>query len=182
MKYPHADAMKVATALAARLGPMAQTIAIAGSLRRRRPLVGDIEILYVPRLLADLLGQPTESMVDLELAAMLKAGQLARRLSIDGSSTWGQNIKLAEHLDTGIPVDFFATTAAAWFNTLVVRTGPKESNIAVATAARRKGWLWHTGPYDAGFTDRQGQLVPVHSEADVFRLVGLPYRPPEARF
>lgn len=83
------------------------------------------------------------------------------------------------HRASRIPVDLFATTREAWFNYLVCRTGPAESNTAIANAAIAKGWKWH--PYDSGFTDQEGNWVYVRAERDVFDLVGLPYHAPPDR-
>ncbi len=47
-KYPRADAIAVARELCAVLKPVAARIIVAGSLRRQRPMVGDVEILYIP--------------------------------------------------------------------------------------------------------------------------------------
>ena len=49
-RWPATTARKVADALAAELTPRCERIEIAGSLRRGKADVGDIEILYVPRI------------------------------------------------------------------------------------------------------------------------------------
>lgn len=46
---------------------------------------------------------------------------------------WGEKNKLAVHVRTGIPVDFFAATEANWWNYLVCRTGGEQNNIAIAS-------------------------------------------------
>jgi DNA polymerase/3'-5' exonuclease PolX len=164
----------------------AERVIIAGSLRRRKPLVGDIEIVYIPKLSnsedkSDLFR--TRVVVlnhsDESIDSMLKTGLLARRTNVLGSTTWGDKNKLAIHVASGIPVDFFATTERAWWNYLVCRTGGSETNTTIATAAQKKGWKWH--PYSWGFTDESGVPVEVKSERDVFDFVGLPYREPWER-
>ncbi len=82
---------------------------------------------------------------------------------------WGEKNKLAVHVASGVPVDLFAATEANWFNYLVCRTGPGESNIAIASAAKAMGWQWH--PYGTGFSRPVGlgtEGRAVASEREVF--------------
>lgn len=60
-KFPAASAIQVAQSIVAALAPSCQRIEIAGSLRRRKQEVGDIEILYVAKTAeqTDLLGSWT---------------------------------------------------------------------------------------------------------------------------
>jgi hypothetical protein len=62
--------------------------------------------------------------------------------------------------------------SSCWWNYLVCRTGPKESNIAISSAAKKRGWDWN--PYGSGFS-RNGRIVEMKSERDVFKFVGLPW-------
>jgi DNA polymerase/3'-5' exonuclease PolX len=155
---------------------------VAGSLRRKKAVVGDVEILYVPRLeerQADLLSTEMVSLADEEIERMLADGTLAKRPSVTGVTAWGLKNKLALHR-SGMPVDLFRTTEISWWNYLVCRTGPSDSNTRIATEARRRGYQWN--PYNAGFTRlSDGATIAVESEAHVFAFVGLPYRAPEDR-
>jgi DNA polymerase (family 10) len=178
-RFPLEDARKVARWLCVTLADHCVRLECAGSIRRGKPTVGDIEIVYIPELATravDFFASETVSCVDLVLDDMLARGIIAKRKNVNGSEMWGQKNKLAVHVASGIPVDFFATTEAAWFNYLVCRTGGAQSNMAIALAAQRRGWKWN--PYGAGFTNHDGELVPVRSERDVFELVGLPYLDP----
>ena len=49
-KFPRADALSVAKKLCDALKPVCARIIVCGSLRRRKPTVGDVEVLFVPRL------------------------------------------------------------------------------------------------------------------------------------
>lgn len=180
-KYPRSAALAVAKELCD-LQRLCDRLICAGSLRRRKLEVGDVEILYIPKFATvpdGLFDQKRVSLVDVALDEMLKAGIIAKRRNVNGSEMWGEKNKLAVHVASGIPVDFFATTEASWFNYLVCRTGGAENNRQIAMAANNKGWTWN--PYGGGFTDEHGQIVPVKSEQDVFVLVGLPYREPWER-
>lgn len=183
-KWGHDEARVAAERILAALRPSCSRIEITGSLRCMKPAVGDAEILYVPRFAkitdpGSLLGeQITTNLADDEIAQMESLGVLARRKNINGSETFGEKIKLMVLTATGFPIDLFSTTEASWWNYLVCRTGPKESNIAIATAAKRKGWKWE--PYSPGFY-RIGHTEPMHSERQVFEFVGMKYKEPRYR-
>jgi len=183
-KHPLVEARAIAAELVSYLGDFCEKIQIAGSIRRKKSEVGDIELLYIPIVgeqeSGDLLGslEPI-NYFDEALAALEEAGILERRKNIKGGETFGEKNKLMRHVPSGIPVDLFSTSTASWFNYLVSRTGGLESNKQIATEALKKGLRWN--PYGAGFTKRDGGIIAVHSEAEVFANVGLPYLSPEER-
>ena len=180
-KYPRAAALAVAKELC-ELRRLCDRLICAGSLRRRKLEVGDVEILYIPKFatVKDGLFESSQvNVVDLALDEALKEGILAKRKNVNGSVMWGQKNKLAVHVASGIPVDFFEATEANWFNYLVCRTGGAENNRRIAVAANDKGWRWN--PYGVGFTDNYGDIKPVSSEREVFELVGLDYLEPWER-
>ena len=57
-KRPYSQVLPIAESLVEKLRPACERIEIAGSLRREKAMVGDIEIVAVPRLERDLLGEP----------------------------------------------------------------------------------------------------------------------------
>lgn len=184
-RWPLRDAVLVADALCDILRPACDRIIVAGSVRRLRPTVGDIEILYVPRLInrrrpGDFFAREDVPATDPIIHSMINSGRLARRRNAKGSEVFGPLNKLLMHCASGIPVDLFATTPDAWHNYLVCRTGPAASNIRIAQAATARGWMWN--PYGAGFTRlSDGYIEPMLSEQAVFHFVGLPWLPPEER-
>lgn len=184
MKYPRRQALPIATMLRDLLAPDCSRITIAGSIRRRAAQVSDIEILYVPLTGpadGDLFGEcGLINLTDRALAAMLHMGLISKRLTTQGHKTWGKKNKLAILTSSGIPVDFFATAEDCWWNSLVCRTGPAESNIRIAAAAKARGYQWN--PYGPGFTRLlDGLQFSMPSEAAVFDFVGLPYLEPHLR-
>lgn len=181
-KFPRAEALAVAKIFCDFLSPFCQKLIVAGSLRRRKESVGDVELVYVSKLATErdgLFDSVRVALVDKLLGDLERNGTIARRHNINGAEMWGAKNKLAFHGASGVPVDFFAATNANWFNYLVCRTGGARSNTEIASAAQRKGWKWN--PYGEGFTDERGALVRVTSERDAFELVGLPYREPWER-
>lgn len=190
IKHPAARARIVADRIVEALKPVCTRIEIAGSLRRGKAEVGDIEILYIPKTTLvkdpqDLFGDKQISInaADIIIHALIERGSLAKRTNVNGSETWGQWNKLATAVKTGIPVDLFAATEITWWNNLVSRTGSAEHNIRVAAAAQKKGYTWHSTSY--GFEgvrpDRFGERIQVTSEHHLFEFLGMPYLEPHER-
>ncbi len=163
---------RVARELVGRLSPACDRIAIAGSLRRRRAWVGDIEILCIPRYKGFI------DMMDREVKHLIQAGVMDYRANRVGRRVYGRRNKLLVHVRGGIGVDIFSTTEECWPVALVVRTGGEKTNKRIAAAALRKGWRFHA--YGSGFSTPRGELV-CRSEREVFEAVGLPYQEPWER-
>ena len=156
-----------------------------GSLRRRKPDVGDIELLYIPVIEerkddTGLFISQEVNLVDEKLGCLVAEEKLELRRNVLGRQVYGPKNKLMRHVPTGIPVDLFAATEENWWNYLVCRTGPAELNVRICEAAIIKGWKWN--PYGIGFTRADGQVVHAsNSEQEVFTFVGLPYAEPWER-
>jgi DNA polymerase/3'-5' exonuclease PolX len=183
-------ARAVAQKIVAELEPVCERIEIAGSIRRQKPMVGDIEIIYVAKTTLTKgtqdLFMPTavENLVDKKLEEWRTKGRIEPRLKKDGSQTWGDQIKLATAKLSGIPIDFFQTSQEAWWNYLVCRTGSAAHNMKIACAAQRQGRKWH--PFGTGFEELKdgrpsGVIHAMHSEREVFEFVGLPWLEPRDR-
>ena len=182
-KFPRALAQRVADDLCAVLSPLCDRIVVAGSLRRGKATVGDVEILYIGRTetrpdCADMFGSIEVNLADEAISGLEKAGVIERRRNVAGSEMYGPKNKLVRHCETGLPVDLFATTAPCWWNYLVCRTGPADSNMRICMAAQRQGWKWN--PYGPGFSQGD-EIREMTSEEDVFAFVGLPCLPPSER-
>lgn len=181
-KWSRADAIPAAKDLCDRLRPLCERIIVAGSLRRMKSEVSDVEILYIPKY-QEQLGlwgsEQGQNLADVAIQSMLDLHVISKRLNTSDRPTWGALNKLAVHR-YGVPIDLFQTDHASWFNYLVCRTGPAESNIRIASEAERLGFRWN--PYGSGFTRlSDGQVFPMDSEEAVFSFVGLPYLEPKNR-
>ncbi|MBA7672485.1 hypothetical protein ES703_80662 [subsurface metagenome] len=154
------------------LEPGCERIEIGGSIRRRKPDVGDIELLAIPKYVAGV------DQLDKEIGALFIQRLLCYRRNKRGRITYGPKNKLLLHIPTGIGVDIFSTTEECWPVALVVRTGGKQTNIRISMAAQEMGYQFHA--YGSGFSTLQGEIV-CRSEREVFEAVGLPYREPWER-
>lgn len=188
-KVPAAEAAEVAQDFVEALAPHCERIQVAGSLRRMKPFVSDVEILFVPKFEADphpggdlFRPPPPINQAELAIRGLVLANVLRPRPNVREIPTWGPLNKLGVHVQSGLAIDLFTATAENWFNYLVCRTGSSESNIRVAAAAQARGWKWN--PYGNGFSRPNGLTREIHlvtSEKEVFRFVGLPFLEPWKR-
>ena len=187
-KHPRAKALEVARELTAALRQLCEPdrFIFAGSLRRLKPEVGDIEVVYVPLIPlrpdpTDLLGNlvPT-NLFDERLNEWLADGTISKRIGDKGGTAWGPSNKLAVHTKSGIALDFFCANKRNFWTLLVCRTGSMESNTRICMAAEKRGLKWN--PY-RGFEDRVTEelLYVPDSEEALFAHVGLPYLQPKDR-
>lgn len=173
---------------------MCERFCAVGGFRRGKEEMKDLEILFIPRyrtseVKAELFGgeemiNVTEQMIE----GLRSSGVLGQRHKEDGSlSSWGPLNKHAVHVPSGLPIDLFGTTEENYANRLVVTTGPAQSNIRIAGAARKLGYEWEVG--GGGFVplgycwekcpEEKRKLVKC--EEDVFAFVKLPFVAPEFR-
>ena len=166
-------ALRVAKSLCTELEPATVAITIAGSLRRQKPQVGDIELLAIPRFEHGIT-----NLLEGTIQRLIAEGILTYRLNKNGSKVFGAQNKLLIHRPSNISVDIFTTDAERWPVSLVVRTGGTETNKLICLAAIRRGWRFQ--PYGKGFVTPDGYLR-CYSEQEVFEAVGLRYREPWER-
>lgn len=181
-RYPYAQAHATAEQIRASLAPACERIEIAGSLRRGKPDVGDIELLAIPRFrhVQDLFGSSHDQISELDLLVerLIVTGVLAPRKAVNGRvAGFGPRNKLMLHLPSGIPLDLFTATPASWPMNLLVRTGPAELNIRVMARLKARGYAGHVD----GIDGPDGIPIPLPDEAAIFALLGLPYAEPDER-
>ena len=180
-KYPRADAIAAAKQLCNCLKPVTERLVVAGSLRRGKAEVGDVEVLYVPKFETvqdGLFDTKDIDATEAPIIDLLRIEALSKRPNINGHFTWGPQNKLAIH-HTGIPVDLFATTIENWWVALVIRTGSKETNLKLTTGAQKLGRKLNA--YGCGVTEADGTIIRATSEQHVFELCGVPYLEPHQR-
>ena len=155
-EWPYQVAMPVAENVVALLGPYCERIEIAGSLRRKRPVVHDI----------DIVAQPREGQ---ELAMQMALG-------------FAEEARFAPKIWSlkcgGISVDLYLAGPEQFATLLLVRTGSWKHNIALASRARAMG-LALKASGDGIFRDEE--RVAWESEKALFQALGMEYIEPEAR-
>ena len=170
-------------------------IEIAGSLRRGKPEVKDIEIAAIPRVtietIEDMFGdscgtvevfhfeEHLGNLLDLELGWEWELDPVQRRN--------GPRYKRLRHKIAGICCDLFLTTERGWGGCLAIRTGPWDFSRALVTLARRQwkhvadGYLVHHHPKPKGGCPKGSScplIVPTPEEADFFAALDLPWIEP----
>jgi DNA polymerase/3'-5' exonuclease PolX len=192
VRLPLAEARAVADELVALLAPACERIEIAGSIRRGRPDVGDIELVAVPRITIEatqgLWGNgETERVNELDELAdreLLRVSVEIKRAdgSIEHQRRWGPRYKAS--LFRGIPVDLFSTTPASFGLIYLIRTGPAAFSQRLVTDARRRDLHVAEGQLHRGSLGCGAyvcEVIPTPGERDVFGAMDLPWIAPEAR-
>ncbi|HEX7898628.1 MAG TPA: PHP domain-containing protein, partial [Planctomycetota bacterium] len=152
-------ALPVARELLARLEkfPAVRRASIAGSLRRRREVVRDVDLLAssddAPAVMEHFVGAP-------RVKEILAKGET----------------KTSVRLDSGLQVDLRVVTDAEFPYALAYFTGSKEHNVALRQIAQKKGLKVNEYEISGG-----SNKIECSSEEDVYAALGLPYFPPEIR-
>lgn len=183
-RRPLAEAAALATELAARLAPACERIEIAGSIRRQRPDIGDLELVAIPQHARqfDLFGEPCGStnLLEERVAWLLESGKLEPRLTTDGQQRLGAKYKALVY--RGMGVDLFITSPECWGVIFTIRTGPADFSHRLVTR-RDQGGLCpnHLRVRDGRLVGTDGQSLDTPTEESVFAAIGLPWIAPEER-
>ena len=190
-RFPLGVAKAVAHDLRVMLEPFVSQIDIAGSIRRERQDVGDIELLYIPNtaIETDMFGNVTKQHdnIDSVLEIYLRDGSMVRRKNSAGHYIgYGKDNKYLVHQFSGIPLDIFATDAENWGMAMVVRTGPADFNKRLMARFQQLGMRGHAygGVSVLRPNDEVGDYwehLDCPTEEDVFRLAEWDYIEPEDR-
>ena len=130
-------------------------VGMAGSLRRGRSTVGDLDLLSTDgRAMDALRGCPG-------VAQVLESGQ--KRTSVK--------------LDDGVQVDLRVFSEEEYGAALIYFTGSKDHNIGLRNMAIRRGWKLN----EYGLFDKAGNRMAGKTERDIYQKFGLGYIPPELR-
>jgi len=160
-RMPLGSALPLAETILQTLQALKETdqIALAGSVRRRRETVKDIDILVTSKRPARIM----EVFVGLPNVADIVA---------QGDTK--SSIRVRE----GIQVDLRVVEPACFGAALQYFTGSKQHNIRVRELAQRRGLK--VSEYGV-FDDETNRRLAGATEEEVYRAVGLPFIPPEIR-
>ncbi len=170
MRRPLADAERIAATIVTDLAPVCTRLQVAGSVRRRKEMVGDIEVVAIPRYEpAGLFGDRTTNA----LWTYLHASDAYRFLKGDNPDGRYYQLALSTHDD--LQVDLFLAQPDNWGLTLLVRTGSAAFSTSILARWKRAQGIGREQPgsVDGRLVDRTGQVVPTPEEDTVFVLVGM---------
>ena len=168
-------AEKVRTALE----PLCVKIEIAGSIRRSRPEVHDVDLVAIPKSLTEAgpLGgtvQICDSVVWKERFPKLLKKQ---GLIVDVS---GQELIRCSYPSNGFQVDLYRARAETWGVILLVRTGSKDHNVKLCSLARSKG-LKLSACEGVVTKEGFGETIASRTEEEMFSALGLRFIEPKDR-
>jgi len=152
---------------------VAERLEIAGSIRRRRPWVRDVDLVLIPQgeWIRDLQGirQPMPGLsrwFDIPRLINDMAGRIIRK-----------GPPLIAAAVQGIQVDVYCATEETWGIQMLVRTGPKEFNVELCKRAQRLGM--HLNPQTGIFKDEK--CGASRTEKEILKALGLPFIEPVDR-
>jgi DNA polymerase/3'-5' exonuclease PolX len=165
---PHREALVMAEAALNALKPYTEKMLMAGSIRRLKPEVRDIEPLAIlTPVPAGLFGDVLE--VDPDFCAVVR-----RWRQVKGEPTGKYTPR---RLPGEMKLDLFIADQDNWGGQLVIRTGSANFNAHVMIPAlKARGYR-----SEEEYIRRAGVVVPTPDETDLWRLSGLPWVEPWAR-
>lgn len=177
-KLPLTRARQLAAALAADLLPGCVRCEMAGSIRRRKPEVGDLELVAIPLPARDLFGEPSDHPWDNRLEPILQ--RLVDRRDLVRRKD-GPRYKQFELPDHGCNLDLFLTTEDNWGTILLIRTGPDTFSKRFVTQKSKGGLLPDDLHVAEGRLWRGEEALLTPTEEDCFRLAAVKYLEPWER-
>lgn len=159
----YSKALVIANHVKESLMPHCNRIEIAGSIRRKKEEIGDIEIVAIPK--------PFQTgLFEDGIASVINQWE---KVKGELPCKYTQRI-----LPEGIKLDIFFATPDNWGLILAIRTGSaRYSHEVLAGGWSRLGYKSIEGMLHV----RKNATIPVKEEEDLFKLIGIPYTPPEKR-
>jgi DNA polymerase/3'-5' exonuclease PolX len=184
-RLPLDEARAIADELVGLLSPACHRIAVAGSIRRSAPTIGDVDILAAPTMvpLLDMFDQPIGAVDALgNLLDELCGQQVIRQWRGEKNRPcWGKDLKRFIFRDLDVQVQAVRDDSS-WGFWMIVRTGPRRFSTWMVTPRSAGGALPPGFEVKEGFRlFRYGGLVECADEQSVFTALGLPWMPPEER-
>lgn len=163
----------------------------AGSIRRKKATVGDVEHLIIPATKishnpSTLFGPPEEwidNALWTALDNLLSAGDVSKKIYPVkfANGTTGERLKWGDKargiLFKGFTHEIYTAMDVGWGAQMVIRTGPGDFSKMMVTEIQTRGMRNRDGVV----IDHVGTIVPVPEETDYFRVCGVKWVEPENR-
>lgn len=160
MKYNQAKT--IADSVLEQLRPHCQRIEIAGSIRREKAEVGDIEIVAIPK--------PYDvGLFESGIATVINKWQ-----KVKGELPCKYTQRL---LPEGIKLDLFFAVPENWGLILAIRTGSEKYSHKILASR----WVRYGYKSVDGMLTKNGKPVPVWEERQLFTMLGLKWAEPKGR-
>lgn len=170
-RFEREEATRHAINVVGHLTPVVSRIELAGSLRRQKENVGDIEIVCIPRESTNLLGE-----------SIRNAEQISSTLTGGGYKL----LKDGEHFKQfyvapDLKCDLFITTPECWGVIFTIRTGSAEFSHKLVTQRKYGGYLPSNLNVKDGRIWNGNEVLNTPEEKDVFNLCGLWVEPKDRK-
>lgn len=143
--------------------PSVDQLAIAGSFRRRKEIIGDLDFLVSSRAAAEVMEYFTSH-------------PLVESIIAKGST------KSSVRLGNGLQADLRVVGNDEFPFALAYFTGSKEHNIALRNRALERGWTLNEYRLAPAPNARESRPIPaIHTEAELHRALDLDFIEPELR-
>lgn len=159
------EAAQIATELVDKLRPYCDRVEVAGSIRRGRANVKDVDIVAIP------------NEEKLTAGGYFGRQHLISAIATSNMERNGQAIAAFFYRDA--PVDIYWATPSSWGTLLLIRTGSKQHNIKLATLAKARGWQLKAS--GEGLLDAYNRRIAGDTEERIFQALGLAFIPPGER-
>lgn len=149
-------AMDVAWNLTQDIKDFCENLQVAGSIRQGKEMVGDIDIVIIPK-------PPVSEFIE----------KIKERIEFEYGGT-----KKLFGMYRGRPINIFITTPESFGACLYQSTGPALYNVHKRQMAKNKGFKLN----EYGLFDREtGEKVAGATEESIFEAMGMEYAEPEKR-
>jgi DNA polymerase/3'-5' exonuclease PolX len=165
------QAKSIADGMVEKLSGYCDRIEIAGSVRRKKPEVHDIEIVAIPKVIDE------PSMFD-ELGKREFPSELFLPYKMIKNGSRYKQMELPE----GINLDLFIVLEPAqWGVIFTIRTGSADFSHNLVKSKSFGGYLPGDCKVHDGGVYKQGELITMPEEKDFLEFVGLGWIEPEKR-
>lgn len=179
-----AHAQEIAQELIKLLTPYCERIEVAGSVRRKKIFVKDIELVIIPKkeIYKDGLFGDEERIVYPVDQFIRDSNLFSLRPNKNGTFSYGEKNKLLIYHHTvfgPVNLDIFTADKSNYMMVKFIRTGGAETNKVIATTANKL--KMNLKIYESCFEDRRHNKYIMKSEEEIFKFLGLNYLEPEKR-
>lgn len=164
VNLPLKQAQNLSDKITAALSPGCQRIQSAGSVRRQKETIGDLEIVCIPSpTLRTGAGPSLDDIID----DLIDNGRLERG---DKNGKKFKNFLIPAV--PGLKLDLFIPTIETWGVIFTIRTGSAEFSQKLVTQQSKGGFLPNDLRVKDGRIWRGDVALPTPNEEDVFKLLG----------
>lgn len=156
------------------LAPFCERIEIAGSIRRERPEVNDIDLVLIPKSASSMLQIIARCR---RTTAHISGIEQSQNLKFRFLSGFDLDLFIAH---AGI-VDLVSKTPSNWGAVMLCRTGSQFHNTQLCELARGKGLKF--APYKGIVVPAEHgeEIIASETEKEIYEALGLEYRDPRKR-